>query len=371
MNPDDPAGHDDGATHRPTADVGRPAEDWVAAHDDLTAYALGELEAADARRVEDYLAWSDAGRAEVRAIGAALVAVVEAVPQRAPSPVVWGRVEAAVAEERRKESAATAGRRRHTPASAAGRARRRWARPASGWLAAACLALLSVTAGVGGLLGVRSASAETAARERRVSEALSAPDMQRVVLYGAAEPGGPETALGSVVLRGDRALFVMTEGAGRGRAYQAWGHRSLDWEPGGDDRLTSLGTSTSSVLDVPITSFAALYLSREPSRGSDQPTVPLARVSLIDPIADRPLTIVQPTSGAAASGSMIVRGLVDTSVASVTYRLNEEGAIDVAVVGGRFTFTIPGLSAGEHALVVTATLRTGGAVEERIRLVAP
>jgi hypothetical protein len=321
----------------------------------LPEYALGALPPEDAQAVEALLERSAEARAELRALRAALVAVAEALPQHAPSGAVWEKLEATFAAEVGAEAGALSTLRDRPPPPRS---------PLYAWLAAACFALFGMGAGLWGLENFRAAQGAQQAQQL-VAAYLSTPDVQRVALYDA------QAALGSVLLAGERALFVLADAPGPQRAYQAWGHSATDWEPGGSERLTSLAVSDGPVFEVVTASFAALYLSVEPPGGSDQPTRPLARVSLVAPVSERPITLLQPAPGAAQSGTVIVRGLVSSAVRDLAYRLNGSEPRPVSLAGSAFTFTLTGLPPGESVLVLTATLRDGGEAEERVTLEVP
>lgn len=346
-------------------------------HDLLTEYALGSLEAEDVAGVEAYLASSSEGRAELRAIRAALVEMTEALPQHAPSGSTWEGLEAAFLAETQAERTQPQAGGVKVPQGAPDRRRLRGPSrpgrpftPRYGWLAAACFALLSVGLATWGTQSLRSQQA-MALSQQQLAEFLAAPTMQKVALYGAVAEEGQEVGLGSVLLLGERALVVLSERLAPGLAYQAWGHDSNDWTPGGDQRLTSLVVSSDPVFEVATGSFAAMYLSAEPRGGSDQPTRPIARLSLLDPVADRPLVVLQPQPGSVVAGGTIVHGLVDGSVNALSYRLGDGEAIELRVAGNRFSFTVPALPAGSSSLVITATLRDGSSLSESLWLTGP
>lgn len=346
--------------------------DDSATHDLLVEYALDALEPRRLAEVGALLASSASARDELRAIQAELVTMVEALPQHAPSDDVRGSVVAAVAAEARARAVRPPARRAGSTRPRSPRTPRRpgpLARRPIAWIAAFAVV---VTLGVGVWGGVALRTIDRLTHERqRIAAALNDPSMQRVALFGTPEPGGSEVALGTVLRDDGRAVFVLLDAPPRGAVYQAWGHTSNEWEPGGDERLTSLHVSRTPVFEVETGPFAALYLSVEPRGGSDQPTHPVARVSLLDPVADRPLVIVQPESGAATQGSVIVQGVVDSTVASVRYSLNDGAPVDVAVAGSRFVFTLADLRPGLNTVSVSATLRSGETLNEVVHVTAP
>lgn len=311
----------------------------------LPEYALGTLEPAEVAAVEALLARSAEARAELRHLRASLVTLTEALPPVEPPAHAWEALQA-----------------RLEPSPAAApvvRLPRPFPGNYLGWALAACLALIAV--GETLWLG----ASRTAYREARrdavlVAEFLGGPEVQRRPLQGRQRE-----RIGSVLTRPDGgALFVLSELPPDGQNYQAWGHTNDDWEPGGRERLTSLGVSDDPILEVDARSYAALYLSLEPAGGSPQPTYPLSRVSLGEPVATSPLSVTSPADGAVLDqASVIVTGVVDTNVTSLSYSLNGETR-RTTTAGTRFAFTAA-LRRGENTLVVRAESPEGVATTTR------
>ncbi len=317
---------------------------------DLVGYVLGTLTPAEQMAVEAFLAGSPDARTELRGLQASLVLLTEALPAAEPRAEVWTALRAQLGAERpgtAPEAVAA------DPAVTVFRPRRWRGRDLnrSGWSLAACLGMVAL----GSLFwGFRSSSAyqRTAVEARLVAEFLAEPQVQKVTLRGPANEG-----LGGVLLEPQgRALFVLDEQPGRGRAYQAWGHTDDDWQPGGGEQLVSLAVSRDSVFTVPGGPFAALYLSLEPAGGSPQPTYPLSRVSRSATEPATPLEVVSPADGTAlTAGTVIVRGTVAGGVTGLRYRLNGGGFTRTVAAGGGFVFTVTGLRAGANTLEVRAS----------------
>lgn len=308
-------------------------------HDLLPEYALGTLEPTEAAEAEALLAHSEAARAEVRTLRDALVMLTEALPPAQLPAGVWDKLQAQL------EPSPTVA----PPLPPLLRVPRR---PFVGshvaWGLVACLALVAV----GELLWVNSSQRAYQQVQRDaylVADFLSTPETQRISLRGRERQG-----IGSVLTRPDgNALFVLRELPPKDQSYQAWGHTSDDWEPGSRERLTSLNISDDQIFRVTTRSYAALYLSLEPRGGSPQPTFPLSRIALNEPVATSQLTITAPADGAVVEGErVIVTGVVDANVTNLSYVLNGETR-QTTTVGNRFTFTVS-LEPGTNTLVVRA-----------------
>jgi hypothetical protein len=221
---------------------------------------------------------------------------------------------------------------------------------------------------VGGLLwGYRGQQAlvQVLAEQRLLSQVLARPGALALSL-----PGPEGEPLGSVLLDpGGEALFVLSEPAPPGRAYQAWGHRGDDWQRD-RDQITSLAVNRGTVLAVSWRGFGSLYLSLEPAGGSALPTQPLSRVSLAELInrpPERPLDITSPAGGAVLSADrVIVSGRLQGIVSGLRYTLNGGEATETAVSGTRFSFTVAGLRAGENTVTVSATDAAGNVVTDSV-----
>ena len=300
--------------------------------DRLEEYVLGALSPDDQAQVEAKLKRSPAGRAQVQALREALVALVDAAPEHPAPPGGWAAIKSRLRTE--------------APPVASGAP---IARPLlRGWLAAACLALLLVTGTLGGLHAYQTYQKADNDRALLVSF-LAQPEIRRVALRTSGQ------TIGSVLLQGKRALFVVDRALPPGQAYQAWGHTQADWQPGGRERLVSLRVSRDGVFEVQTGRFVALYLSREPSGGSAQPTRALSRVVLTaDPTPAR-LTISRPIDGTVVTiPQVIVSGTAPDEVKIVAYRLDTGAFRSSAVAEGRFTFTVGGLKSGENRIEVRA-----------------
>lgn len=303
----------------------------------LPEYVLGTLEPAEVAAVEVLLARSAEARAELRHLRASLVTLTEALPPEQPPARVWEALQV------RLEPPPTV-----VPVPPVVQLPKQSPSSYLGWALAACLALVAVGQ-VAWLGSSRSELREARRNALLVADFLGAPEAARITLRGRERQG-----LGSLLTRPDGgALFVLGQPPADGRSYQAWGHTNDDWEPGSREQLTSLGVSRDPVFEVETQSYAALYLSLEPAGGSLQPTYPLSRVSLLEPVATSPLSVTSPTDGSIIDQtSVIVTGVVDTNVTELSYVLNGE-ARQTTTVGSRFTFTAT-LRRGENTLVVRA-----------------
>lgn len=319
----------------------------------LPEYALGALEPAEAAEVEALLEESEDARAELSRFRETLVALTEGLPPVQPPADVWHRIQAELESITGTTIPVVLPAPRGIPQGA-------WL----SWALAACLAVVAV----GELAWVTTSRA--AYREARreavlVADFLSSPEVQRIALRGRQRQG-----IGSVLTRPDgEALFVLGEPPPEGRSYQAWGHSSDDWQPGSGEQLTSLEVSGDPIFAVDTGTFGALYLSLEPEGGSPQPTHPLSRVSLLEPVATAQLSITSPPDGSVIEGeSVIVTGVVDTNVTHLSYVLNGSTR-QTTTVGTRFTFTTR-LRRGENTLIVRAT-GPEGTVTEALTLTRP
>lgn len=318
--------------------------------DDLAEYVLGTLTPAAHAEADAYLASSAAARAEVRELRETLVTLTEALPPAVPKAEVWNRIQAGLATENLRlgpdlafdaPPPVTVFRPPGAPAST----------KRLSWPVAACLSLIAV----GSLFwGVRNQSAyrNLAGEAQLVSAFLAEPRVQKVTLLGPDNQG-----VGGVLLEPEgQALFVLDRAPGRGRAYQAWGHTSDDWEPGSSEQLVSLKVSRDKVFAVTTREFAALYLSLEPARGSSQPTQPLSRLSLGEAAPTAPLEIIRPANGAVVSvASVIVSGSVETGMTGLSYTVNGGRPTQTSVAGQRFFFTVAGLQRGLNTVEVSAS----------------
>lgn len=319
--------------------------------DDLAEYVLGTLEPSELGEVEAYLARSADARAEVRRLQESLVTLTESLPSAAPRVEVWTNIQAKLATER-LPTASEQVFDVHPPVTVF--RPRTWPSRISqlGWSLAACFCLIAVGSFFWGFQNYR-AYQESAGEALLVAAFLAEPQVQKVTLQGPDNQG-----LGGVLLEPEgRALFVLDQAPAQGRAYQAWGHTSDDWEPGSSEQLISLEVSQDQVFAVATQEFAALYLSLEPAQGSSQPTQPLSRVSLGEPAPATPLEIASPVDGAIlASDRVIVSGSVGAGVTDLSYTHNAGTPIQTSVAANRFTFTVTGLQKGVNTIEVTAAV---------------
>ncbi len=316
----------------------------------LPDYLLGALSPEEVKGLEAHLERCAACREALARLAAPVALLTEALPQAQPPERVWEtlRVRFEQAQSEQPENVTVLAQ----PA-----------RPAYPWLLAACVAL-AVT---GGSLfwGVRSYGAYQQARAETqlLTAFLTQPQVQKVALENVIGSERTESPGSLLLAPGGDALFVLSEAAPRGRAYQAWGHTSSDWDPERGEELTSLGVSRGNVLAARGSGFASLYLSLEPAGGSPQPTDPLSKVSLRKPRPEDVLGLTSPEQGGEVGApSVIVSGTVSETVTDLRYRLGGGDTTDVAFANNRFTFTATGLSAGENTLEVTATTADGETV---------
>ena len=329
----------------------------------LPDYLLGELSPEEVESLDAHLENCALCRAELARLAAPTVALTEALPQTRPPERVWETLRVRFEQESRS----TADR----PANVTVLAdpARAPTRPPYRWLLAACIAL-AVT---GGSLfwGYRSDDAYRQARAETqlLTTFLTQPQVQKVVLENVIGSGRTESPGNLLLSPAGDALFVLAEAAPQGRAYQAWGHTSSDWDPDRGEELTSLGVSRGGVFEVPSSGFASLYVSLEPAGGSLQPTDPLSKVSLLKARPDTALELASPNEGSEVGSSVIVSGTVGEGVSALRYSVDGGEATDIAFANNRFTFTAGGLSAGENTLAVTATTADGETVTQAVTVV--
>lgn len=315
------------------------------------------------KAVEAHVATCQKCQAEVRKLDAVLVAWAERLPEIKPSSTPWEKLGARIAAEREQSKEAESF---VLPEIAAPQTPK--PEPDTSylptppvpplfrgvWLTTAAMLVVAV----GSLFwGWRNQQAAQLAQsnERLVAEFLQRPELSKITLYG----DGNQT-LGTVLRAGEEAVFVLSENAPRGETYQAWGHTNDDWQPGSSERLTSLGLSSNGVFKISTAGFAALYLSVEPSGGSDQPTRPIARVMLANASLEQTVAILSPEDGAIlTSNTTIVRGEVSSAVRELSYRLNGGAEISAPFSNAGFTFTVSNLQAGENRLEIIATTADG------------
>jgi anti-sigma-K factor RskA len=321
----------------------------------LNDYVLGTLTPAETAEVKAYLATSAEARAEEQALRESLVTVTDALHEVPAPKGVWGKIQTGL-----EQDGITAEQKmiRDQP-----RKPKWWISERAAWLTAASLAFLAFGASWWGLNSYRNYQ-RADFDKTLIATYLSSQDVQRVSLQAE-----DFSELGSVLISGNEALFVLANSPARGQAYQAWGHTNANWEPGSTEQLTSLSVSNDTIFEVNTGQFAALYLSLEPSGGSPQPTQPLTRVSLRNPIATSPLEITQPVSGMTVnSSSVIVSGIVDNTVTSLSYSVNGNEMIETTFANNRFVFTVQ-LADGENLIVIDAQRRGGERARETLNIV--
>ena len=345
----------------------------------LPDYVLGLLTPQQAAAVEAHLTGCEACQEEAWRLGGPLVLMTETLlPPLEPPPHVWATIEARLHNER--QDVLTQEKVANEPTAEAGEedtsstyVPQLGSIPTHyGWFAAACVSLLLVLSGVWGVQSYRTLQ-RVQNETRLVSAFLARPQVDRVVLEnvltnGAPTANGLDGSLGSILLAPDgEALFVLEEPAPSGRAYQAWGHTSSDWDPERGEALTSLEVSRGAVFEVPAGGFASLYLSLEPAGGSPQPTNPLSKVSLLNPRPEEAVDITSPADGVTLSAeSTIVIGEIASNITGLSYRLNGGEAVQTTTANNRFSFTVSGLRAGQNTIEVTATTADGEAATDAV-----
>ena len=220
-------------------------------HDDLAAYSLGALPAAEARALEEHLAGCEACSERLRWLRPAVDLMPASVPQlEAPEGLKQRLMD--VVNEEASASAAPA----PAPAPAT---KRRWMpslvpfRPALAGLAA--LALL--VAGVGGY-------------------ALRGSDDEPAITYEANALDKGSNAHGLVSLSGHTATLHVEDlpPTSRGSVYQVWiGHENGQVTPSSTFVLSKDGTGEAAIPDVPATAVQ-IMVTREPAGGSKTPRGP-------------------------------------------------------------------------------------------------
>jgi anti-sigma factor RsiW len=365
----------------------------------LEDYSLGLLEPQQLLAVEAHVATCPRCQAEIRKLDAVLVTWADSVAELQPSPQPWSQLQARLQVDRAAQSDdATTG----VPVTVKTQTRESQIRDpqtpepisdllpeiatadvyfeppltrtvipplplAGAWFATT----FSIVLALGSLFwGWRTQSALQVAQtdKQLVADFLAktslAKDSGSLALFDPADK-----PLGTVLVAGQEALFVLTDSAPQRTTYQAWGHVNDDWTPGSTEQLTSLEISNDGVFKVSTAGFAALYLSLEPPGGSPQPTHPLTRVSLQAPVSETPITISSPSSGSVvASNSVIVQGNLSTAVRGLSYSLNGGDEIIASFTGTRFTFTLSGLQTGENRLELRAKTVNGETTLETLTL---
>jgi anti-sigma-K factor RskA len=321
----------------------------------LNDYVLGTLTPSKMAEVKTYLATSAEARAEEQALRESLVAVTDSLHEVPVPKSTWAKIQAGLEQDSVTQSAQKVIRDQPD--------KKRWTSQHTAWLTAACFALIAFSGSWWGLNTYRDYQRATLDKAL-IATYLSVQDVQRIGLQAE-----DFSDLGSVLISDNQALFVLANSPARGQAFQAWGHTNANWEPGSTEQLTSLSVSDDNVFEVGTGQFAALYVSLEPSGGSPQPTQPLTRVSLRNPVATSPLEITQPANGTTVnSSSVIISGLVDNTVTVLSYRLNGGESVKTTFANNSFTFTAL-LREGQNTIVIEAQRRNGEVVREALSVI--
>ncbi len=332
----------------------------------LNDYVLGTLTPSERLEVKAYLATSAEARAEEKVLRESLEAVTDSLHEIPVPKNAWAKIQAGLEQDRsiqnkiaEDKSVETSGKIIHDQSS---KRPYWWTSERAAWLTAACFALIGFLAGWWGFSNYQAYQQVRTDREL-VTAYLSNTNAQRVSLIGENF-----SDLGSVLVSDEKALFVLASVPVGGQTYQAWGHTNAAWEPGSTEQLTSLQVSNDTIFEISTGEFAALYLSLEPAGGSPQPTQPLTRVSLRNPVATSPLEITQPVGGAMVdSSTVIVSGLIDNTVTALRYSVNGNEAVETTFANQRFTFTVE-LAVGQNTIVVEAQRGSGESVRRVLEI---
>ena len=347
----------------------------------LADYALGILEPEELNLVETHLATCERCQQELNEFDTVLVSWAETLPEMTPSPQVWSKLQARLANESESVDAGLEPELKDDdllPEIAQPDVQTKvptpediwiptsptvYRRPVTPWLAAAACLLLAFGAS---LWGWRSEQRYQVARadEQLISQYLTQADVTRVSLFDEQD-----AVIGAILVADEDAVFVMENDPARSKVYQAWGHTSDDWIPDSGELLDSLGTSPDGVFKVSTAGFSGLYLSLEPPGGSPQPTKALTKVSLFTLAAEVPIVISSPENGATlTTNSTIVRGELSNAARSLSYRLNDGEEVVTNLTGTRFLFTVTSLQAGENKLEIIVSLADGTMASEELTL---
>lgn len=208
----------------------------------LSDYARGALPEAEAVRLEEHLRSCPSCRGEIRDVREGFVELVEGLPRVQTPTRAWTNVVERVRRQRLRTGQRIA------------------------WGVAASLVIVAAL-GFWGFRVVEDA-AQANLEAQTVARWLARDDVDRVSL-GIYPSGG----YGSVLLLPDgRTLFVLDDGPGRGKSYQAWGHRNGE--------VVSLGTFRRPVFETNTSGYEAVGVSLEPRSGSTQPTHRLGSAEL-------------------------------------------------------------------------------------------
>ncbi len=214
--------------------------------DQLLAYALGELDAAEILALEDHLEGCASCREELATLQANMVRLVESLPATVPPEGTWQAISTRIAAgpQDATGSSAPVGRQ---PV-------RRWQRYALA--ASLVLALLGGAWGVSRQQRLRAVQAE----QTVVGRWLSREDVKVSFIEPTGDP------VGSVLFLPDgRALLVLRDDPPSRQSYQAWGLR--------EGEAVSLGVTTGRTLHFDSSGFDSIGISLEPGDGSTSPTL--------------------------------------------------------------------------------------------------
>jgi anti-sigma-K factor RskA len=242
--------------------------------DNVAAYALGVLPAAEVSAVETHLQTCDECRAEYAAFAPAVTAIgysAEVTAEQVPGPLLKARIMRAVRAESRRRSVVA------WPAYLA---------------AAACICIAAGFAVQNGRLQHELAAAQTqsaaqsSARVATVSQERIARAREQRMLADltAADARRYPFAHGMIVTRGTHVYMAMHAGAQLppGRVYQAWtmakGAKTVK-----PSITFSVASRSMTMIEIPAVaqSLAMVAVSVEPAGGSAQPTTkPVAVIKL-------------------------------------------------------------------------------------------
>jgi anti-sigma-K factor RskA len=239
--------------------TGSQANDHVNLQEDLAAYALGALADSDARAVEDHLERCEDCRSRLRSLRSAVDLLPAAVPQHTPPARLREGLMATV----RAEADAAQG-----AASAQPEARQPWWTRLRGAIPAPAVALaatLLLIAGVG--TGYLLRGSDPSRPEVAVAPARA--------LNGADVSATLERHDGVAILQVSSMPKI-----GADKVYEIWLQRSGVMEPSNIFVLNRDGTATAAI-PGPLGDGEAIYVTKEPRGGSQQPTsAPLLQAEL-------------------------------------------------------------------------------------------
>lgn len=239
--------------------MSRPTrEEHERIRDDLAAYALGALPAAEERALESHLESCEACRARLQWLRPAVEVLPASVEQRQPPERLRERLLATVRAEAEGSPSSRARRERRT--AEAGASREPWwrslgalaLRPAAGFAA-----LLLIAVGIGGGYLLRG--------EEDPAAVESVP----------VEATGGVQASATLERHGDAATLLVNRlpKLGDDEVYEVWVRRGATMEPGALFVLRRDGTAEAAV-PGPLDDADAVLVTQEPRGGSRRPTSP-------------------------------------------------------------------------------------------------